>query len=305
MRHTLSWAVLSFATALSAVPSRADDACPLSRIMNAQMDVDLFGGVYVPMSISGQTVNLLIDTGGVVSTLTQATVRKLGLTANHTEGEAFAMVGGTTLDRFVVAHDIAFGVLHTRDMSFLVMPDERIPAQLGGTLAPNILKAFDVDFDFASARFNLFSQNHCEGHVVYWTGDDEAQIPFEMGPSGHIELVATLDGRQIRATLDTGSSRSFMTLEDAERLFGFDETSPDLKPGREHGVHHPFKTMTFGGSTGSVTVSNPDIELMPRSDVAMPQTEPKLTIGMGVLRQLHLYIAYKERKLYVTAASAH
>jgi hypothetical protein len=26
---------------------------------------------------------------------------------------------------------------------------------------------------------------------------------------------------------------------------------------------------------------------------------------MGILRQLHLYIAYKEHNIYVTAASAH
>ncbi len=28
-------------------------------------------------------------------------------------------------------------------------------------------------------------------------------------------------------------------------------------------------------------------------------------LGMEVLRQLHLYVAYKEHKLYVTSASAH
>jgi hypothetical protein len=31
---------------------------------------------------------------------------------------------------------------------------------------------------------------------------------------------------------------------------------------------------------------------------------PDLLIGMDVLSNLHIYIAYKERKLYVTAASA-
>jgi hypothetical protein len=33
--------------------------------------------------------------------------------------------------------------------------------------------------------------------------------------------------------------------------------------------------------------------------------QPKMILGMGVLRQLHLFIAYKERNIYVTAASAH
>jgi hypothetical protein len=34
-------------------------------------------------------------------------------------------------------------------------------------------------------------------------------------------------------------------------------------------------------------------------------SETKLILGMGILRQLHIYIAYREKKLYVTAASAH
>ncbi|HEX9159365.1 MAG TPA: hypothetical protein VF835_03980, partial [Rhizomicrobium sp.] len=35
-----------------------------------------------------------------------------------------------------------------------------------------------------------------------------------------------------------------------------------------------------------------------------PYLGARLYLGMDVLRQLHLYIAYKERNLYVSAASA-
>jgi hypothetical protein len=30
-----------------------------------------------------------------------------------------------------------------------------------------------------------------------------------------------------------------------------------------------------------------------------------MLLGMNVLRNLHVYVAYKERKLYVTPATAH
>jgi hypothetical protein len=34
-------------------------------------------------------------------------------------------------------------------------------------------------------------------------------------------------------------------------------------------------------------------------------SDPTIILGMGILRQLHLYIAYREKNLYVTPASAH
>jgi hypothetical protein len=51
-------------------------------------------------------------------------------------------------------------------------------------------------------------------------------------------------------------------------------------------------------------VKNPAFVLMPQS-VAKVRGLPDMIIGIGILRQLHLYIAYRERKLYATPASAH
>jgi hypothetical protein len=56
-------------------------------------------------------------------------------------------------------------------------------------------------------------------------------------------------------------------------------------------------------------VINPDIVLVSEEKAkifAQPFSDlPKLVIGMATLRRLHLYIAYFERKLYVTQAGAH
>ncbi len=37
---------------------------------------------------------------------------------------------------------------------------------------------YDVDFDFAVGKFNLFSKDHCDGQVVYWTRSPVAVVPF-------------------------------------------------------------------------------------------------------------------------------
>jgi len=60
---------------------------------------------------------------------------------------------------------------------------------------------------------------------------------------------------------------------------------------------YPFKTIDFAG----VAVTNPHILVL--SDRDFPPKE--LLLGSDVLRQLHLYISYKEHKIYVTPATAH
>jgi hypothetical protein len=65
---------------------------------------------------------------------------------------------------------------------------------------------------------------------------------------------------------------------------------------------HRFHSLSFGG----VKVVNPLFVLKPTAlgahRVGAPNS-PDITIGMNVLRRLHLYFAFGERMLYVSAAS--
>jgi hypothetical protein len=67
---------------------------------------------------------------------------------------------------------------------------------------------------------------------------------------------------------------------------------------------HRFHTLTFGG----VTVINPLFVLSPVREgahrVGAPRS-PDVTIGMNVLRKLHLYFAFGERMLYISPATSH
>ena len=52
-------------------------------------------------------------------------------------------------------------------------------------------------------------------------------------------------------------------------------------------------------------MNNPDLVLVPDQLSRQPDEAPKILLGVNVLRQLHMYVAYKERKLYVTPAATH
>jgi predicted aspartyl protease len=241
--------------------------------------------------------------------LTEQTVKRLGLkkllpSTNILDGQVL-MFGGKKIESYTEVHDVDLGGLKAADIPMQVMPDGMMPPDLGGTIAPNILSHYDADFDFANAKFRLFSQDHCEGKVVYWTTDVPSKIAIIIDRVGHIEVPVQIDGKEIKALIDTGSSRSILSLETARNLFGLDEKDPRLTPVKgdeaQHAVHFPFAKLSFQ----DITVDDPDIVLVPDEVSKFYNAGPKLLLGMGILRQLHLYIAYREHKLYVTAASAH
>jgi hypothetical protein len=122
--------------------------------------------------------------------------------------------------------------------------------------------------------------------------------------------------------LDTGFSVTTINQSVARRLIGFDPDSPNVTQvgqiERDRGSPAAVYRMRaekieFEG----ITVNNPMVQvipdlmsratqtsqigsLLPRSEVGLPE----VIIGMSVISKLHMYIAYKERKLYISAQTA-
>jgi hypothetical protein len=135
-----------------------------------------------------------------------------------------------------------------------------------------------------------------------------------------IRAKVMLDGHAFIANIDTGLDISTINSKAARDTFdvAFDNPRPEVSqarqvqppqaaPGTETVVvtaqreQHQFHTLTFGG----VTVVNPLFVVKPgpmsvRS--AGDPSPPDVTIGMNVLRKLHLYFAFGERMLYASAA---
>src|SRR6185369_4337960 len=131
----------------------------------------------------------------------------------------------------------------------------------------------------------------------------------------------TLDGKRLMATLDTGAYNTTLSIPFAESLFG-------LKPGSEDTprigtlvgkasaatYRHMFGTLAFG----DIEVKNLQVQVIPDLlhqvlvNASTPPTgtriydprkleaDASMLIGMNILRHFHIYIAYKEEKLYIT-----
>ncbi len=168
------------------------------------------------------------------------------------------------------------------------------------------MRAYDVELDFANNTFRLFSKEHCEGAVVYWTKGAFGSVAFHIDNIGHMVVPVLLDGKEMRAAIDTGAPDTVASFDRVEDKFNVSEKTAGmaLVPGssaERPRYRYPFKTLTFD----DVTVTNPDITLVPDRQSKMSGADMDIVVGMNVIRRLHMYIAYGEQRIYVTPATAH
>jgi predicted aspartyl protease len=273
-------ALAFFAFATAAV------AGPCAPVESLTLEPDWYGGMTVPVTVEGRHLSLLIDTGGVRSMLTGSTVADLNLAPRPIRNERVTLYGGLEVTQWVRVEGAGM------PDRFWVMPDTRVPYALSGTLAPDFLSRYDVGFDFAHARMRLYAPRSCPA---------ENAIPLKPDRMRHLIVTVMVDGVPVDAMLDTGASRSDFSLETARALFGNRLTEqPARRADCERGLAtHAFREISIGG----VKISDPDIVLVPDAIGGRPPGSPRLVLGMGILRRLHLTVFYSRNRIAVARAT--
>jgi predicted aspartyl protease len=326
MRRSLF--LLSVAVAaMTASPALAAAPCTL----NVLSVLQLRPASNMPMidaMIGDKRVGLLVDTGGGMSSLTKRAVRELNLQTGqyvNSDGTILTLkdVKGQTEALQVRLPSITLGTIRQEGVYFMVLPgeDNGGPSveDFGGLLGTDVLRNVDVELDFAADKMHLIAPNQCSGNVVHWQAPAVAVVPITLDRFGQLTFRMQLDGRRVTAMLDTGASYTVLNLDTARRTFRINVDGPDVeKIGELTGGYSAnmyrrrFNSLAFEG----VTVSNPMIVMMPNMmgnvNPGAPRTGsiiredrnglPDIILGMNVLREMHVYIGYKERKLYITAA---
>src|SRR6185437_8252703 len=152
----------------------------------------------------------------------------------------------------------------------------------------------------------------------YWSPDAVASVPM-VTYSGIVYVPVMLDGHRIVALLDTSADRTFLNPQVAERLFGLEAGALEATDVTDAGARikagmHRFSSLTFGG----LTIADPQIAVpfdvlsqntqefhaskVLRNTYRLSEFLPPMIIGMDVLRQSHLYISFRNQRIYVSAA---
>jgi hypothetical protein len=316
---------LIFAAAISLAPAAQADDCRLTQMSSLPMQTDRDGDLVVPVTINGTPQRMAVEIGSSFGEVTTRAAEALQLKLYPiSQSRSVYFETGEKPKSYASIESFSLGLEHASYIDFVVdPPSPGDDDSVAGIIGHNVLRHYDLDFDFGGGKFNLFSTDHCPGKVLYWTTAD-TEAPIRLTQAGAIGVTMSLDGHDVDATLDTRTTTS-MTLPEAKTAFGLDERSPGVEStiegsgaGRHTVYRYRFKTLSLSG----ITVNNPLVELIPdavgkqaRRDLVDGKMNgyqgnaalatPHLMVGLDVLRHLHLYIATKEEKIYATAADAH
>ena len=311
----LSLGLLSFfLVSLNCGIAGAQDCKPPVLLNTIQME-PMAGGnaMLVPFTINDSPRKLLLGTGGASTQLSQSAVLSLNLAPQGGGLHPLTNQWATRWGQFVTAHDVTLGRLHETDMRFEVNPNPLWGFKgrpYDGLVSDDLLLRYDFDVDFGNNTINLFSQDHCPGKIPDWKADKVAAVPVDIKKRVYLFVSVILDGKKVTAVIDTGIADTTMRTIRARRYFDLEKESSDPSvdiPGFPPmvGQIHTFSSLSFG----DVTVKNARVTITRYKSSedelfhGVPQNEPDLILGMNVLKYLHLYVAPKEEKLYVSAAS--
>lgn len=288
-------------SALLASHARAD-GCQLLKY--GTLPVEMLGGRATTMvKINGNDTRFDIDTGGSFNAMSRANALALGLKLRPAPfGFRISGVGGAAGVEFTRVRD--FGILGTtfHNVAFIV----------GGTdtgyglLGANLLDLADLEIDLAHGKLTLFKADHCSKlALAYWTKGGSynvADIVSADNPSDRRSfLKVTINGKPVRALLDSGAFATVLSRGAAERI-GIDLDAPGVKAGtRSIGVGaKAVRTWTVSidsFSVGTETIQHSQMQVI---DGGMGDGKTDMLLGVDFLLAHHMFIANSQRKIYFT-----
>jgi len=311
---------IALALLLTAVtgPAWAQDCTPHKLLATVQMkDAEPESNIRtVPVTLNGVTRQMVLDTGGAITQLSRDTIEELKLPMRRGSAAVYD-INGRVSRNFAMVKELGFGDLRRNDAALMVWPEPARP--YAGELAQDLLQPYNVDVDFTTGLLKMYAKGHCPGPTGW-----SASARTTMNNKGwHLHIPVTLDGHTYDAIFDTGSRHTIMRLPAAKRDFDLYPDSPGMTPYRAingdpflNGSLHTFSKLSFAG----MTMDNPEVLIVPdvmsrnadKSRIADRPSHrhnenlklPELSLGMDVLKHLHLFMAFGEQALYVAPAEA-
>src|SRR5215469_1722703 len=175
MTYQLRAAALFLAVFAFATPVTAADCNKLTLLTSIDTIPTDAGGMLVPVKLNGVEKHMLLDTASGFSSLTQKEVDALNLQRQDTNWRMLDSSGYASRN-YVRVKSVQLGRLTGNEINFMVQPNPN--ATNDGYLAGDVLERNDAELNFAAHKLNIFSQDHCEGRVVYWPAPVLAVVPF-------------------------------------------------------------------------------------------------------------------------------
>ena len=289
--------------------------CKLARIAEWPVRAEYHRPV-VDGEINGRKIGILLDTGAQMSIVRRSATTRLGLTRYEAEGYRAFGVGGETRAEYVHIDEFRIGKAVRKNWRALVAGEHDFDGDIAVFLGDDFFNQVDIEFDLAHHAVRLYETKDCEAvSLAYWTTEPAGVVPIEAGSK--IWVTVAINGKPVRAELDSGASYSVLSRADAARL-GVTPESPGVVAGGCVTGEGKRQIDSWIGlfesfAIGNEIIRNPRIRFADlwqyttytETGSRLPARfagQPDMLLGADFLRAHRVLIAHSQRKMYFTHA---
>lgn len=292
-----TWLLLLLVLVLPVLAGCAGEGASCQPEPVGDLPVGLVASVPVLLArINGMPALLVLDTGSDATVLTRAAAARLGV-SEQGKVRAFLGAGGPAPFGEAVLDRASLGPVALDGRRVLLT--EGLAPPLDGVVGIDTLVGFELDLDVPHGRLSLYRARPCAtarppDASVEWVALPVAQRPL----SGHLMAPALLDGQPLAGLLDTGASRSVLSLQAAGEQ-GYDARRLARLPGARGTAMNragiALRTARFHTlQVGPVVLSEPVLGV-----ADLPAQAGDMLIGADVLATRRLWLSFLTGRAFV------
>lgn len=272
--------------------------------------------LYVNGSINGTELPMVVDTGAHKTTLLRSAVDKLALQLAHTNTSVVG-TGGESAIYVASVNQFSIGPMSANNLRLTVAWNTSAIKGAAALVGADVLMQDDLELSFQDAKLTFFRPLGCnDAFLAYWNAD-ASYVPFKTDSSTDLRPIVTveLNGKPVRALVDTGATVSVVTLAAAARAGVTPASAHVVKDAQIGGVGEhrvetwiaPFSSFAIGPEVSEhlhLRIGNiwagvqSDIQRMGTSQWIGEQ--PEMILGMDFLKHHRLLFSIAQHRLYFT-----
>jgi predicted aspartyl protease len=271
---------------------------------------------FVSVVVNGKSLNLLLDTGDFVTSLTPDAAQRLALPASDQPGIQMTGIGGAYVAPVVEASDVQYLGKHISNVPFPVLPGSEFQPEehIDGLFGANFLSAYEVEMDFPAGKMRFYQHaNGCAASGPAWTAHATRLAATN---AGHDLLLipVSINGVELNALVDTGSEDTSITRDAAEALglteaaMRGDQQITEQGLGQSTERLHRFDSISIGSTIFPRPVLAVDDQESPiQANVAtqtaaampVPHRGVDVILGANFLFQKRIFVAYDRGEVMI------
>ncbi|HEY2619001.1 MAG TPA: retroviral-like aspartic protease family protein [Acetobacteraceae bacterium] len=267
------------------------------------------GHIMVTVAVNDVAATFILDTGADRTLMGEDVVRRLGVERDGWVASTVRGIAGIEERPNALPRSLRLGATLLRrrtltgDTSVTVGPlpvTEIAGRPIAGLLGRDFLSPFDLDLDLPEHRMTLYDVRGCDGWFLPWT-TPYAAIPATTPMGAALVVPVLVDGRPLRALIDSGASASLITAPGMFRLGLTPELLARDPGGNGSGVGPatvPMRLHRFG----ELRVG-PDTTRDPMLWVASAHVVPivDMLLGADWLQARRVWLSFATKQMFVAA----